>query len=123
MTNQEDRKQKQKKIILECLEKNSTVQGACHKVGISRMTYYRWTKEDILFGEEAEERLRMSRETMCDVAETALLKAAKNGEPWAPRFILSNLSPFYKKPTESFEEKNKKTKVEVTIKRAPKRED
>lgn len=84
-----------RKQLLEELKKIPVIQVACEKVGVSRMTYYRWLKQSKTFKKEVEEAMKIGNEVVCDVAETQLLNLVKDGEFGAAKFVLQSLSKKY----------------------------
>jgi hypothetical protein len=96
----EKEKEKKKKLLVELLSKTPIVETACQKVGISRMMFYRWKKEDNEFVEIIEETLSVSRERINDLAESQIIKKIKDGHFSACTFFLRNNCKRYqpKKP-------------------------
>lgn len=84
-----------RKNFLEELKKIPVIQVACERTGISRMTYYRWTKQSKTFKKEVEEAMKVGNEVVCDVAETQILNLVKDGEFGAAKFLLQSLSKKY----------------------------
>lgn len=78
-------KKRDKSRLLECLNDcNGIVAYACKKADISRVTYYKYYKEDPLFKQKADD----IQELQIDVAEAALLKKIKNEDTTAIIFYL-----------------------------------
>lgn len=71
-------KQNQKQLLLEQLKKTPIVQIACEKAGISRMTYYRWRKEDPKFLKASDIALSEGSMLVNDMAESQLLSAIRD---------------------------------------------
>lgn len=69
---------KNKEILLEQFRKTPVIQIACEKTGISRMTYYRWLKEDKDFEKLAIEALAEGKLLVNDLAESQLISAIKD---------------------------------------------
>lgn len=90
-----------KQLVLDQLEKSPIVELACKKAGISRMTFYRWMKEDKAFKKQAGEFMASSRDTYNDIAESQIITAMKNGNIGASRFFLTHNHPIYKKAGKS----------------------
>ncbi len=74
---------KTQQALLEILEKMPIIATACQKVGISRMTYYRWSKADEKFAEQVDKALVISRNTINDLAESKLIQGMQEGKSWA----------------------------------------
>lgn len=85
-----DRKEEQKKLLIEQFKKTPVVQVACEKVGVARSTYYRWKKEDSEFFEEAEEALIEGSQLINDMAESQLISAIRDKNLTAIIFWLKN---------------------------------
>lgn len=100
----EIRKAKQKQQLIDQLKKVPVIQIACEKLGISRMTYYRWHKDDEKFAEAADTALAEGSGLVNDLAESQLLSAIKNSNMTAIIFWLKHHHKAYA------------TKVEVTAK-------
>lgn len=98
------RKAEQKQQLIEQLKKVPVIQIACEKLGISRMTYYRWHKEDETFAEAADTAITDGSGLVNDLAESQLMTAIKNGNLTAIIFWLKHHHKAYA------------TKVEVTTK-------
>lgn len=98
----EIRKTEQKQQLIEQLKKVPVIQIACEKLGISRMTYYRWHKEDEDFAKEADMAITDGSGLVNDLAESQLMTAIKNGNMTAIIFWLKHHHKAYA------------TKVEVT---------
>jgi len=93
-------KREQKKIksqLIDLLCENPIVESACKKVGIARMTFYRWEKDDKDFRKEAQEALAISRSKFNDIAESILMNKAQDGDFRALQFWLTNNSHRYAK--------------------------
>ena len=75
--NIDERVAREKKDLLEALSKNSgIVASACRACNISRMTYYRYYRDDPDFKEKAED----IKELQKDFAESLILKKMKEGD-------------------------------------------
>lgn len=98
------RKAEQKQQLIDQLKKVPVIQIACEKLGISRMTYYRWHKDDEEFAEAADTALAEGSGLVNDLAESQLLSAIKNSNMTAIIFWLKHHHKAYA------------TKVEVTTK-------
>ena len=86
-----------KNSICEILEKSPIVESACQKVGITRMMFYRWKKEDETFSQKVDESLKISRASLCDLAESKMIQLIGEGHPSMIRFCLRHNSPQYQK--------------------------
>lgn len=100
----EIKKCEQKQQLIEQLKKVPIIQIACEKLGISRMTYYRWHKEDEEFADAADQAIADGSGLVNDLAESQLMTAIKNGNMTAIIFWLKH------------HHRNYATKVEVTAK-------
>jgi len=70
------KKDKTKELIIEQLRKTPIIETACQKIGISRMTLYRW-KKDAQFSKKVDEALLDGRLLINDLAESQLINAVK----------------------------------------------
>lgn len=73
-----DRQSKEKTFVTEQLKKTPIVQLACEKTGVSRATYYRWSKEDPDFSQKAEEAIAQGSLLVNDMAESQLMSAIRD---------------------------------------------
>jgi hypothetical protein len=85
-----------RKHFLAELEKSGNIYFACAKLGIARMTYYRWRRRDQTFRKEANLAILNGRENIVDIAEHALLSKVKQLDFGAIKFALTQNSPRYK---------------------------
>lgn len=83
--------------ILERLREQPTMLYACAKCGVGRATAYRWMDEAPEFAEEVKSAQQVGRGLFCDVSETSMFRAAKDGDLKAARFILEHLHPAYRR--------------------------
>lgn len=83
-----ERTARDKAALIEQLRKTPVIQIGCEKVGVSRMTYYRWRKDDSSFAEAADEALAEGKSLVNDLAESQLLSALKSGDPWSIQYWL-----------------------------------
>ncbi|MEK7547046.1 MAG: hypothetical protein AAB536_02620 [Patescibacteria group bacterium] len=67
-----------KTILVDQLRKTPIVEAACQKVGISRMTFYRWRTDDAEFTKKVDDALLDGRLLVNDVAESQLISAVKD---------------------------------------------
>ena len=72
-----ERQAKQKEAIIEHLQKVPIVQAVCDKMGISRMTFYRWKAQDKVFKEKAENSLAQGFGLVNDLAESQVINQIK----------------------------------------------
>ena len=80
-----NKKQQTKKALLEALEQSlGVVTTACKKVGIDRVTYYRYIKDD----EEFKDKVDDLQNIALDFAESQLHKQIKEGSTAATIFFL-----------------------------------
>ena len=77
-------------LILDQLRKTPVAESACQKIGISRMTLFRWKKEDLIFAKAVEEAIEDGRDLVNDVAVSQLLMAIKNGNLSAITYWLNH---------------------------------
>ncbi len=83
-----ERTARDKAALIEQLRKTPVIQIACEKVGVSRMTFYRWRRDDETFASEADEALADGKSLVNDLAESQLLSALKDGDPWSIQYWL-----------------------------------
>ena len=81
--------------MIEILKEQPIVALACRKIGLSPSTYYRWLRNNPIFKYRADHARKEGRSNLNDVVESALIVAAKKGEPWAIRFYLEHQSTDY----------------------------
>ncbi|HVU06639.1 MAG TPA: hypothetical protein VHE10_02530 [Candidatus Paceibacterota bacterium] len=91
---------KNKEILLEQFRKTPVIQIACEKTGVSRMTYYRWLKEDKEFEKLALEALAEGKLMVNDLAESQLISAIKDKNMTAIMQWLRHHHPEYKNKLE-----------------------
>ncbi|MFA6523541.1 MAG: hypothetical protein WCS85_04210 [Candidatus Peribacteraceae bacterium] len=77
-----------KAALIERLRKTPVIQIACEKTGTSRQTFYRWRRDDEVFASDADEALSAGKSLVNDLAESQLLSALKNGDPWSVQYWL-----------------------------------
>ena len=83
------------KILLDQLRKAPIVEAACQKAGISRMTFYRWKKEDAEFARAVEEAMTDGHGLVNDLAESQLIGAVKERNMPAISYWLRHHHPAY----------------------------
>lgn len=86
----EVRQSKQKEMFIEQLKKTPIIQVVCEKIGITRVTYYRWHKADKAFAEAADMALADGSGLVNDMAESQLMAAIRDGNLTAIIFWLKN---------------------------------
>jgi len=84
------RQDKQKGLVIEQLKKTPVVQIVCEKIGISRATFYRWKRDDLVFADAVEHALFMGVELVNDMAESQLLSAIRDQNMTAIIFWLKH---------------------------------
>ena len=57
-----NRQMKKKKLLCDTFKKVPVISFACNHTGVSRDTYYRWIKEDLLFKDEVNKSIAESIE-------------------------------------------------------------
>jgi hypothetical protein len=85
-----------KELILEQLRKVPIVELGCQKVGVSRMTLYRWKKDDAAFAKAVDEALLEGRLFVSELAEHQLISAIKDRNLPAVTYWLKHHHPNYK---------------------------
>ena len=100
-----DRQTKQKEVLIGHLQKVPIVQAVCDKIGISRMTFYRWKAKDKVFKEKVEDALLQGCDLISDLAESQIINLIKNQNLNACTFWLKSHAQQYR------------DKLEVTTKR------
>lgn len=74
-----------KERVAEALRKNAGVQAAAARaLGVTRQAIQNWLRDH----PELREVIAENDETLLDLAESNLIKALKNGEKWATRYML-----------------------------------
>lgn len=68
---------KQKDLLIEQLRKTPIVQIACEKVGVSRISYYRWRKASKQFRKETDEAIIEGELLINDLSESQLITLIK----------------------------------------------
>lgn len=85
--------EKQKKALVVQLRKTPIVQIACERTGVGRSTYYKWRKNDYIFGRAADRALEAGRFFINDLAKSKLLQLIKDGNLTAIIFWLKHNDP------------------------------
>lgn len=91
---------KQKTDLIELLKKNPVIQIACEKLDIGRATHYRWYADDEEYAKAVDSAIAEGVTFVAEFAESQLLNAVRNGEPWAVSMILKAMHPRYKNKIE-----------------------
>jgi ACT domain-containing protein len=86
---------KAKKIIIEQLRKTPIIETVCQKLDISRMTIYRWRKDDKEFSNQIDEAIIDGRYLINDLAENQLISAVKDKNFSAISYWLKHHHPSY----------------------------
>ena len=97
------RQPRQKKQLLEQLERVPVIEVACKKVGIARSTYYRWIAEDSEFESSAEKALDAGRCVINDVAESKIIQKVSDGDWRAVKYWLESNNKRYARPRRAAE--------------------
>lgn len=84
-----------KELILDQLKKTPIIEAACQKIGISRMTFYRW-KQDPEFAKKIDEAILEGCLLVNDLAESQLISAIKDKNLPAITYWLKHHHPTYK---------------------------
>ncbi len=84
-----------KQMLLEQLAKVPIIEAACQKTGISRMTFYRWKKEDSTFLNQVDEALHSGQLFVNDLAENQLISSLKDRNLSAVQYWLKHHHPDY----------------------------
>lgn len=89
-----------KALILEQLRKTPIVEAACHKIGISRMSFYRWKDEDKQFAQDVDQAILDGRSLVNDIAEGQLINAVQDRNLGAVQYWLRHHHKDYKAKVE-----------------------
>ena len=81
--------------LLSEFETNPIIGAACHKVGLSRASYYRWREENLEFEIKADFALAKGRAVINDLAESMLINAIKDQKLGAIALWLRFNHPVY----------------------------
>jgi ACT domain-containing protein len=84
-----------KELLLEQLRKAPIVEAACQKVGISRMTFYRWKQDDAEFAKNVDEAMLGGQLLVNDLAEGQLISAVRERNLQAITYWLRHHHPDY----------------------------
>jgi len=83
-------KRKVQRDIVDQLRDIPFINHAIRKVGIARMTFYRWMKTDKVFEFNVNAALQEGHKNMIEIAESALAKKIKEGHFGSIKFYLEN---------------------------------
>lgn len=86
----ERRQEKQKKAVLEQLEKIPIIQIACERAGIGRASFYRWKNDDQNFTETAENSMSIGEQLINDMSESQLISLIKDKNGGAIKYWLEH---------------------------------
>ncbi len=89
------RMNKEKKLMLEQLERTPNIQIACTRVGIGRATHHRWCKNDVDYGKRAEAAITEGVSIVNDLAESQLITAIREKDMRAITLWLKRHHPTY----------------------------
>lgn len=103
-----ERKKSQKEEFIEAFMETPIVLFVCHKVGISRATFYRWRNEDEHFDNQFKEAERIGRENFNDIAESSLVSLVKEKDYKAISYYLKHNHPRYSESINSLKENDAK---------------
>ena len=87
---------KVKEAFLEQLRKTPILQIACEKLNVSRMSIYRWKKDDTEFAKAIDEAMLDGQLLVNDLAESQLISAVKDRNMHAIMAWLKHHHPAYK---------------------------
>jgi hypothetical protein len=83
-------KRKLKKEIIDLLRDAPFINHVMKKVGVSRMTFYRWVHDDKTFSYNVRAALQEGHKNMIEVTESALFKKIRSEHFGAIKFYLEN---------------------------------
>lgn len=86
----------EKSKLISLLTEGATVDSACKKVGVSRMTFYRWRKDDLDFRGRTDRAIALGSERMNDWVESKLYKKIDESFFPAIKFHLERRHPRYR---------------------------
>ena len=92
----DDRIAKEKKSLLEILEKTPVVSVACERSGVSKATYHRWRAEDPEFAEKVDGAMSEGKGFISDVAKAQLISLIKDKNLPALKLWLQSLDPDFR---------------------------
>jgi hypothetical protein len=89
------KKDKLKDLFLDCLRKHPNITMAAEKAGVTRVTVFRWRRDDPEFDKQAQEAIAEGTEFMNDIVESVVLNAVKNNNIAAAALYLKSNHPKY----------------------------
>ena len=89
-------KKKTQELLIEFLQKTPIIQVACEKMEISRMTLYRWKKDEQKFSKAVDKAMQDGCLMVNDLAESQLISAIKEKNFQAIAYWLRFHHPLYK---------------------------
>lgn len=81
--------------LIEILSEKPNISFACKKIGVSRMTFYRWMKTYRDFKLKVNKAMEVGRAYWNDTIESVVIKKAHEGDLGAAKFYLVNNHPNY----------------------------
>jgi ACT domain-containing protein len=90
------KRNRDKQLLLEQLQKIPIIMVACEKVGVARSTVYRWRDEDEQFAKDLEEALVTGEALINDMSESQLLSMIKEKNWSAISFWLRHRNPRFR---------------------------
>lgn len=118
----EERRSKEKALLLENLKKVPIVHIACEKSSVGRATYYRWRAEDPIFNKAADDALTEGEALITDMSESQLISLIKERKFPAVHLWLRHHHPKYKDKIEvinrSIESDKLSPEQEATVQKA-----
>lgn len=116
-----ERRDKTKRKLLECLAESGNISYSCKRAGISRETFYQW-KKDSLFEYDADIAMEYGKSFVNDLAHTQLIRNIQDGNMQAVRFQLASCHPDYQPKRPRVPEADKSMPVTtINISAAPPR--
>jgi len=89
------RLEKEKRLLIEKLEKTPVIQIVCQQTGIGRATYYRWRKNDKEFAKTADIAIEEGNKLINDMAESQIISGIQEKDMRAIIFWLRSHHPVY----------------------------
>ncbi|OHA34621.1 MAG: hypothetical protein A3A22_02080 [Candidatus Taylorbacteria bacterium RIFCSPLOWO2_01_FULL_45_34b] len=90
------RQGKLKRLLVEQMKRTPTIEQSCQKVGVTRMTVFRWTTASKRFAQEVDDALREGREFVSDIAETQMFSLISQGKSEMIKYFLSHNNARYR---------------------------
>ena len=91
-------KHRKKDEFLDQIKKIPNISLSCEKLGLSRNTIYRWSKEDSKFKTRLDEAIDCGIESVNDLAESKLIANINRGDMRAIQYWLDNNKKNYMRP-------------------------